>query len=59
MGLCAGHLFPLGLLLYGVGAHQQRLLRNEVEGVIRTNGELQALLEKDEADRMNEEDKTI
>ena len=51
--------FPLGLLLYGVGAHQQRLLRNEVEGVIRTNGELQALLEKDEADRMNEEDKTI
>ena len=51
--------FPLGLLLYGIGAHQQRLLRNEVEGVIRTNGELQALLEKDEADRMNEEDKTI
>ena len=52
-------LFPIGLLVYWIGSHQQRLLRNEVEGVIRTNGELKALLEKDEVDRKDEEDKTI
>lgn len=51
-------LFPIGLPVYWIGSHQQRLLRNEVEGVIRTNGELCALLEKDEADKMDE-DKTI
>ena len=48
-------LFPVGLLLYWVGSYQQRLLRNEVEGVIHTNDELCVLLEKEEADRIEEE----
>ena len=52
-------LFPLGLLLYWIGSHQQRLLRNEVEGIIHTNGDLRILLEKDEDDPKNEEDKTL
>ena len=45
-------LFPVGLLLYWVGSHQQRLLRNEVETMIRTDEELQTLLEKEEAERV-------
>ena len=44
--------FPVGLPLYWIGSYQQRLLRNEIEGVIHTNGELCTLLEKEEADRI-------
>ncbi len=40
-------LFPIGLLLYWVGSYQQRLLRNEVAGIIRTNEELCKLLQKE------------
>ena len=46
-------LFPVGLLLYWVGSHQQRLLRNEVETMIRTDEELQTLLEKEESERVD------
>ncbi len=46
-------LFPVGLLLYGVGARQQRLLRNEIEGIIRSNKDLIILLEK-EIEKENE-----
>ncbi len=47
-------LFPIGLLLYWVGARQQRLLRNEVEGIIRSNEDLIVLLKKEEAEKENE-----
>ncbi len=53
-GYLLAALFPIGLLLYWVGSYQQRLLRNEVEGIIHTNEELCAQLEKEESEK-NEE----
>ncbi len=54
LGVVLMILFPLGLLLYAIGARQQRLLRNEVKGIMRTNEDLIVLLKKEEAERENE-----
>ena len=53
-GYLLAALFPIGLLLYWVGSYQQRLLRNEVEGIIHTNEELCAQLEKEESEKNKE-----